>query len=278
MSRALPARTPLARAAFLSVALGCLEPPAASHTDRTRPRHPVLYTRRRHASSRSACTVPRTLTPRTPRWPPPLSFPSFWAASLRPARWPPPPLPFRPLLLSLRLTYGPQSSIVCSTPPSSTRRTSATSSRCSRARRRPTRAAGGRRMRRGRAARPRRARANRCAPRRHMDCGLVQYIYIICVYDMAARAPLSHAPPHGRGGRSRERRRAASHILSNPPTHPRPHSPLHQGKVFPPLPHPAGRPGFERGGGGSLPAPKSPTLSGQGTVNPAHSSATGGVG
>ena len=42
------------------------------------------------------------------------------------------------------------------------------------------------------------------------------------------------------------------------------------------LPIPAGRPGFE-GEEPSLPAPKSPTLSGQGTVNPARSSATGGV-
>ena len=155
----------------------------------------ISSTRRRGASSRSTCTVTRTLTPHSTRWPRPRSFPSLWAASPRMAHWPPPPPPFRPLPLSLRLTPRPvrQSALRLQ----AQRDARARLLRDHRARASDRRAAGGQRARNARVARPRRARASRQV-RRAATWIVVCAVYIYVRHSRTG-ALVACPPPRGRG-------------------------------------------------------------------------------
>ena len=95
-------------------------------------------------------------------------------------------------------------------------------------------------------------------------------------YKKARTCELSACPPSRGGGADPPSRAFPSALpfLSTRPRSPRPH---YRRRCWPPGPSRLVGPG-STGGGLSLPAPKSPTLSGQGTVNPAHCRATGGVG
>ena len=140
-------------------------------------------TRRRHASSGTVCNVTRALTSRTARWPAPRSTlepPRFALRVGRRCRSPFGrcccPYGSRPAQ-SDRLLDSP----LDATKPNEARERDVSATF---ARRRPTRAAGDQRRRRGRAARGRdaRTRTDISAAPPH-ELWSVLYIYIICMYD-----------------------------------------------------------------------------------------------
>ena len=214
-------------------------------------------TRHRYASSSFVCTVSRALTPRAPRWLSPRSYPLPWAASLRPARWPPLPPLLWPLMTATRLMGG---SLVAGRRHYELGDAHDRVSFATCARRQLTSAADGRRARRGRAARMgrARARADMCAPRRHMDHALCR-IYILYVYVCVrhSRTVALDACPSPRGGGDHASKAAPRLIYYPNHQHPRPHNPPHQGKVSPPCPSWLVGPG-SKGRGSHYPPRKAP--------------------
>ena len=94
------------------------------------------------------------------------------------------------------------------------------------------------------------------------------FTFSVCrhICDPAARTYLPHAPLHGGGGWTRKRS-APIHPFRFPPEIFTPTAKQYRRRCWPPRPSRLVGPG-STGRGPSLPAPKSPTLSGQGTRQP----------